>query len=92
MVKVKFFAYIRDFTGCKEADFPLFETAGSLVKALCDHYGETMREKLLSKDGNDFNSEIIILINGRHVIHLGGFNAPIKEADTIQIFPMVAGG
>ena len=92
MVKVKFFAYLRDFTGCKEVDFPLMETAGSLIKAICDCYGDALREKLLSKDGNDFNSQIIILVNGRHVLHDGGFKTPIKEADTIQIFPMIAGG
>ena len=92
MVKVKFFAYLRDLTGCKEEVFPHAETVGILVKVLAARYGNAMREKLLSKDENDFHSEIIIMINGRHVAHLGGFNAPLKDDDTVHIFPMVAGG
>ena len=92
MVKVKFFAYLREIAGCKEAEFPHFDTIGSLVKSLSAGYGNALREKLLSKDENDFNREIIIMINGRHVAHLGGFNAPLKDNDNVHIFPMVAGG
>ena len=91
-MRVKFFAYIRDYTGCKEAEVPFRETAGSLAQALCCQYGEKLRGKLLSPEGNDFHKDIIFLINGRHVVHLGGFNAPLAEDDTVQIFPVVAGG
>jgi molybdopterin synthase sulfur carrier subunit len=89
---VKFFAYIRDITGCKETDFPYQETLGSLARALCDHYGEGLRQKIFTKDGEALGPDIIIMINGRHVIHLGGLNAPLKEEDTVYVFPMVAGG
>jgi molybdopterin synthase sulfur carrier subunit len=91
-VRVKFFAYIRDFTGCKETDFPFHDTVGKLARALCDHYGKKLRDKMLNAAGDDFGPDIIVLINGRHVAHLGGFNAPLKEDDTVFVFPMVAGG
>ena len=91
-MKVRFFAYIRDYTGCLEADVPFRETVGSLALSLCDRYGEKFRGKVLSPEGNDFGSEIIFMINGRHVAHLGGFNAPLAEDDTVFVFPVVAGG
>jgi len=91
-VRVKFFAYIRDYTGCKEAEVSPRETVGALVQDLCETYGQRFREKVLDTGGEEFSKDIIIMINGRHVFHLGGFQAPLKPEDTVQIFPMVAGG
>jgi molybdopterin synthase sulfur carrier subunit len=91
-MRVKFFAYLRDYTGCKEIDAPCQPTVGDLARALGEQYGPTLREKLLAPGGGELGPEIIILINGRHVSHLGGVNAPLKDDDTVQIFPMVAGG
>jgi molybdopterin synthase sulfur carrier subunit len=91
-VRVKFFAYIRDFTGCKEAELPYRETIGGLARELCGQYGAKLEEKMFSEDGGAFGPDIIVLINGRHVAHLGGLNAPLKPDDTVCVFPMVAGG
>jgi molybdopterin synthase sulfur carrier subunit len=90
-MRVKFFAYLRDFTGCKETDVPCQNTIGELTRVLAEKYGPRLREKMLAGDGG-LGPEIIILINGRHVAHLGGINAPLKSDDVVQIFPMVAGG
>ena len=91
-MRIKFFAYLRDYTGCNETDVPCQNTAGDLARALSERYGAALGQKLLSPDGSDFGSEIIVMINGRHVFHLGGFAAPLKDDDVVQIFPMVAGG
>ena len=94
-MRVRFFAYIRKITSCTEADFPCQETAGALARSLCDHYGEALRQKIFPpgrSDDEEFSSEIIILINGRHVSHLGGPAAPLKDDDRVDIFPVVAGG
>ena len=88
---VKFFAYLRDYTGCSETDVSSASTIGDLARILCERYGSRLREKLLTADGV-LGPEIIIMINGRHVSHLGGIDAPLKSDDTVQIFPMVAGG
>jgi len=88
---VKFFAYLRDYTGCSETDIPLASTIGDLARILCERYGSRLQDKLLTADG-DLGPEIIVMINGRHVAHLGGINAPLTSDDTVQIFPMVAGG
>lgn len=110
-MRVRFFAYLRNFTGCAEADIPYRETAGALARALCDRYGDKLRQKIFPEGksgGNaadntkaqsepdsgeiEFGPEIIFLINGRHVAHLGGPAAPLKPDDRVDVFPVVAGG
>jgi len=100
-MRVRFFAYIRDFTGCLEADIPYQETVGDLARSLCELYGDKLRRKIFpagetggKKKGAElkFGPEIIFLINGRHVDHLGGINAPLKPDDRVDVFPVVAGG
>jgi molybdopterin synthase sulfur carrier subunit len=95
-MRVRFFAYLRKFTGCAEADIPYEETAGALARSLCDRYGDKLRQKIFPVEnpgaGDEFSPEIIILINGRHVSHLGGAAAPLKSDDRVDIFPIVAGG
>ena len=90
-MRVKFFAYLRDYTGCPETEVASAATIGDLARILGERYGPKIRDKLLSADG-ELGSEIILMINGRHVAHLGGINAPLNSDDTVQIFPLVAGG
>jgi len=90
-VRVKFFAYFRDYTGCLQTDIPAVPTIGDLARILCERYGSRLREKLLPTEGV-LGSDIIIMINGRHIAHLGDINAPLVDDDTVQIFPKVAGG
>ena len=94
-MRVRFFAYLRNLTGCAEADIPYKESAGALARSLCNIYGDKLREKLFSSKNSgeeEFHPEIIILVNGRHVNHLGGFAAPLKPDDRVDVFPKVAGG
>ena len=101
-MRVRFFAYIRDFTKCAEADIPYQETIGALARSLCDLYGKELQQKIFPSGESDndgkspgegqFGPEIIFLINGRHVAHLGGPAAPLKPDDRVDVFPVVAGG
>ena len=106
-MRVRFFADIRNITGCVEADIPYRETAGALARSLCDLYGEALKQKIYpaeqmengkkrtSTEINEeekFGPEIIFLINGRHVNHLGGTAAPLNPDDRVDVFPMLAGG
>ena len=100
-MRVRFFAYLRDITKCAEADIPYKETAGALARSLCDLYGEKLSEKFFptgnsndSKpvDEGQIGPEIIFLINGRHICHLGGLSATLQPDDRVDIFPIVAGG
>ena len=92
-MRVRFFAYIRDFTGCAEADIPYQETAGALARSLCDKYGEKLKSKMFPAGNvNSLGPEIIMLINGRHISHLGGLDAVLSPDDRVDVFPVVAGG
>ena len=98
-MRVRFFAYLRHITKCAEADVPYKETIGALARSLCDLYGDELRQKILpcqitgpGGEEEKFGSDVIILINGRHVNHLGGPAAPLKPDDRVDIFPLVAGG
>ena len=101
-MRVRFFAFIRDITKCAEADVPYQETAGALARSLCTLYGDKMRQKIFPEDdasgkrakgeADKFGPEIIVLVNGRHVNHLGGTAAPLTPEDRVDFFPVVAGG
>lgn len=91
-MQVKFFAYLREYTGCKSVDFPYQEDMYQLAHELCARYGNKLRSKMLTEDGEAFGEEIIILINGRHVEHLDGIHTKLRPEDVVSIFPVVAGG
>jgi molybdopterin synthase sulfur carrier subunit len=91
-MRVKFFAYIRDYTGCKEAEVPYSATVRDLARVLSDLYGKKLRDELFDTDGESLSPTIIIMVNGRHVAHLGGIDTALKADDVVQIFPLVAGG
>lgn len=87
---VKFFAYFRDYTHTKEIEVDKCETVEELLKILCSRYGQTFEKKVFVQ--GKLSSEVIILVNGRHIIHLDGINTKLSEKDEISIFPVVAGG
>ena len=90
-MRVEFFAYMRELTGCAETDVPLCSTIRDLISILSKRYGQTFGDKLLTPHG-ELGPEIIIMISGRHIVHLGGIDAPLKDNDIIQILPMAEDG
>jgi molybdopterin synthase sulfur carrier subunit len=91
-VLVKFFAGIRDKTGCRETNIPHEKNVRTLLHALSAKYGAGLQKKLLSDDGMQPGPEIIIFVNGRHLEHVGGIEAPLQPDDVVLVFPVVAGG
>jgi molybdopterin synthase sulfur carrier subunit len=89
-MKVKYFAYIRNYTKSKEIDFQYCKTVEELLLKLSDYYGKKFRNKIFKE--NVLSDEIIILVNGRHIVHLNGIHTNLNEEDEICIFPVVAGG
>lgn len=89
-MKIKFFAFIRDYTGTKETTSECRSDLRELLYELCDVYGKRFSEKIFI--GDKLSDDIIILINGRHIQHLKGLDTGLGEEDVISIFPKVAGG
>jgi molybdopterin synthase sulfur carrier subunit len=91
-LKVKYFAYYRGYTGLRYEDVPAPSTIGELLRGLAVRFGGDLALKLISADGCELGPDAIVLVNGRNIAHLGFLDAPLKETDTVAIFPIVAGG
>lgn len=89
-MKVLFFATIRKITGCTETEVEGATDLEGVLRELAARYGPRFREKVFA--GDDLSPEIIVMINGRAVEHLGGLKAAVAENDTVAIFPLLAGG
>lgn len=87
---VKFFAFIRDYTGSKDMYTESCSSLRELLEKLCSIYGDRFRKKLLT--GDSLSEDIIIMVNGRHIEHLNGLDTQLADNDEISIFPRVAGG
>jgi sulfur-carrier protein len=87
---IKFFADLRDYTSTKVTRVDKCETVEELLKVLCQMYGKKFEQKVFIE--GRLSSEIIILVNGRHITHCDGINTKLSEDDEISIFPVVAGG
>jgi len=100
---IQYFAYLRDITGCKQEQLSGASNLRALLCLLCAKHGDALREKLYKSGregdgsgkedlGQDELGNVIIMVNGRHINHLGGMTTVLTDSDTVQIFPVVAGG
>ncbi len=93
-MKVKFFAYFRDpeFASGKEVSISGPATVRELGIRIGELYGDRFLNEFFTPDRTDLGEKIIILVNGRHVEFLGGIDTPLRDSDTVSLFPVVAGG
>lgn len=88
---VQYFATIRTYTGESERrldDAPA--SLGPLLEELAERYGAAFRRAMFA--GAALSPYVIILVNGRSVLHSGVLETPLAADDVVSIFPMVAGG
>lgn len=92
-VKVKFFTSLREITGKKEDEIqsPRTIRVKELLDSLSKKYGREFTDYLYDEKGK-VRTYIQILVNGRGINVLQGFETKLKEGDTIAIFPPVGGG
>ena len=91
-MRVKYFAAYRDATGRKDEDVLAPATVGTLLQGLAERYGAGVRTRLLAPGLDGLGPDAIVLVNGRNIVHLDMLETPLSEADTVSIFPIVAGG
>ncbi len=89
-MKVLFFATLRRLTGTKEIEIDKATDLEDLISLLGQIYGYRFAQEMI-KDGQ-LNRDVMVMINGRAVEHLGGLKAILAENDTVAIFPRLAGG
>ena len=90
MIKIEFFATIRELTGEKEITVKKTAAVSDLLRLLLQRYGAPLREKIF--DGEELTDEITILVNGMHIASTGGLATPLSDGDEVAIFPIVGGG
>jgi len=89
-MKVLFFATLRKLTGCKETEVHGAPDLATLLGQLGERYGFRFAREVFP--GGELSRDVIVMINGRAVEHLGGLQAALDEDDTVAIFPRIAGG
>ena len=90
MIKIGYFALIRELTGKKEETLGHFSTVWDLMNSLCDTYGAKFRDFCI--DGGRISRNVNILVNGKHIQHLAKEDTPLGDGDEISIFPLIGGG
>ena len=90
MIKVLFFANIRDNTNEKETEVSGPSTVKELLVLLSGRYGDVFRNEAF--DGDTLSDRIIVLVNGKHIAHTGGASTPVTDGDTVAVFPIIGGG
>ena len=97
MARVLFYAGVREKAGTLEKRLEGFSgTLADLLEHLEERHGIPLVD-LSQPEGCDGErpdplSTLIIMINGRHIAHVGGLNAPVTDGDVVSIFPLVGGG
>jgi molybdopterin synthase sulfur carrier subunit len=92
-VQVSFYATLRPLVGAKTVDFALPDGApvGALVREIVTRF-PALGPKLLAADGSLARS-VHVFVNGRSTLFLPeGIDTPVSTADSIDVFPAVAGG
>ncbi len=92
LVTARFFGPYKQVTQKRDVDVILSErsTLSMLLDVIINQY-PSLKDLILDKHSK-LGSWVVILINGRNMSIFNGLNTPLKEGDTIAIFPPVAGG
>ncbi|HOO64784.1 MAG TPA: MoaD/ThiS family protein [Synergistaceae bacterium] len=90
MIRVLFFATFREYTGEKETSANGVTSVEELLRLLGRRYGDAFESHVF--EGNTLSSQAILMVNGRHIAHTGGASTPLKEGDTVALFPLLGGG
>ena len=92
MIRVLYYAGVRERAGTSETRVEEFSgTLAGLLKHLEERHGIPVIDP--SKAASiDPLSVLIIMINGRHIAHIGGPDAPVSDGDVVSIFPLIGGG
>ena len=92
MIRVRYYAGIRELAGVAQTCVEGFSgTFAELLRHLEERHGITVINPS-AEEGSDPLSDLILMVNGRHIAYLGGLDALVSDGDSVSIFPMVNEG
>jgi len=93
-VKIRFYAILREMAKRKEIEVELPES-NHTVQDILDFIKEKnadLFKKIIDFWNTKEGPKLIILLNGRNIVHINGLKTKIKDNDIIDIFPPGGGG
>jgi len=83
---VWFYLSVLEYTNCSHLELPQLETLQEVVEELGMRFGEEFYQYLLADD------TCFYLVNGKSILHTGGFSTKLQPGDKIEILPVVEAG
>ncbi len=84
------FARVKQIIGVKQKEMEANTIQSLLYKLILEH-GDSLREEIFDDSGK-LRKHYRVVVNGRHINLLDGFNTKLKDEDTVVIMPAMAGG
>ena len=91
-ITVEFYAGFREVVGKSKVVLETPKDVKTLLKELVEEFGPKLAEQLYEPGTQKLRDTVNVLVNGRSIILLEGENTPLKNGDSVAIFPPVAGG
>ena len=92
MITVKFYSLLRVIL--KVSELGVRREAGTvreLLRLAQKQVKKRFLPKLIGKDGT-LRQGVIILVNGKNILHLDNLATPVKAGDEVALFPPGGGG
>ncbi|MFW9894911.1 MAG: MoaD/ThiS family protein [Candidatus Thorarchaeota archaeon] len=68
------------------------KTVGDVITQFINEHMNELGDEMLSKNKKKFNSQILILLNGRNIKYLKGFRTKLEDSDELYLSFALAGG
>ncbi|MFQ6081252.1 MAG: ubiquitin-like small modifier protein 1 [Candidatus Bathyarchaeia archaeon] len=93
LIRVKFFGPFKELVGKRwmAVEVPQGISILEFIREMAEKSNPRLVEETISREG-DLHPNVIVLINGRDIVHLDYLNTKLKDGDTVALFPPVGGG
>ncbi|MFX1501104.1 MAG: MoaD/ThiS family protein, partial [Promethearchaeota archaeon] len=68
------------------------KTVGDIVSQFLSEYKDKLDDQLFEKGKKKFNSQILLLLNGRNIKYLKNYKTSLKDGDELYLSYALAGG
>ncbi|NVM31369.1 MAG: MoaD family protein [Candidatus Helarchaeota archaeon] len=90
-VTLKLLALFHHQVGLREVSYE-GNTVGDVISKFIDEYRDKLDKVLYNPESKTLQKYILVLLNGRNIVFLDGFDTKLEDGDVIAISPPIAGG